>query len=118
MPPSRNRLAAILLLAGSAVSMWASPAAAQTPVNAPNATGAGGGITDAPSAASRSWYGYQTLATDTVALSLAFIAADRSSATTGVAAASVYLLGAPTVHALHRRGAATLGSVALRIFVP
>jgi hypothetical protein len=114
MTPSRNRLAAIVVVA---VGMWASPAAAQTPVNNSVLTGQAP-IADAAPAARFSWYGYQTLAVDAAVVALASTAIQGNSAPPAFLAAVGYAFGAPTVHALHRRPLAAAGSFALRVFLP
>jgi hypothetical protein len=72
----------------------------------------------APPPPSISWYGYQTLAADATAVALAFVSAGKNSTPVAIGAIGIYLLGAPTVHALHGRPLATVGSLGLRIFLP
>jgi hypothetical protein len=79
------------------------------------------------STASR-WYGWQTLATDGAAITLVVIGVDQGAgdpfsrnrhgeaiALTGL---GTYLVGAPAVHAFHRRAGAAMGSLALRVGAP
>jgi len=94
----RNHLAVSLLLT---VAVAASPAAADAADGAPAETS--------------SWYGYQTLATDVAALGLALATDDDAMLFTAI---GLYALGAPAVHALHRRPLAAVGSVALRVGLP
>jgi len=116
MMPSRTHLGAALLLC---VGIAASPAAAETPVHQPGETGEGAGAQPEPGPAGRSsWYGYQILLADAVALGLTAIAAEAGSEAVLVGAAGVYLLGGPTVHALHRRPLAAVASLGLRIALP
>ena len=53
-----------------------------------------------------------------MALGLTAIAAEAGSEAVLVGAAGVYLLGGPTVHALHRRPLAAVASAGLRIALP
>jgi hypothetical protein len=66
-----------------------------------------------------SWYGYQTFAPDALALTIFVVAGGVRAEDPAVATvAGLYLLGAPTVHALHRRPGAVVGSLSLRIVLP
>jgi hypothetical protein len=98
MTPSRRYLAVMLLVT---VAGGALPARAETKPAEP-----------------RSWYGYQTFAADATAIALAYVAAETESDAAAVSAIGLYLVGAPTVHALHRRPLATAGSLGLRIGLP
>ena len=105
MGSSQVFVAGVLFLTAGA---WASPAAAD------------GESTLAEKAPSprASWYGYQTFSADATAAALAIVAFRTDSGPAGVGAIAVYLLGAPAVHAAHRRPLAVVGSLALRIGVP
>jgi hypothetical protein len=99
------------------VGVWPSPAAAKPAPNALESTG-DGTIGATASSKGSSWYGYQTLATDGAAIALALVAGEENSEAPALGALGLYVLGAPTVHALHGRAAATAGSLALRLFLP
>ena len=67
------------------------------------------------------WYGWQTLATDGAALTLAVTVAavnDRNKATLGFAALAAYLAGGPIVHAAHGNWGRAFGSAGLRVGAP
>jgi hypothetical protein len=90
-------------------------------IGAPRAAGATGDppIEGEPKAPpSFSWYGYQTLAVDGVAVALAILGERNNSDGVMLTGGGLYLLGAPAVHGLHRRTPAMLGSLGLRIFLP
>jgi hypothetical protein len=113
----RKRMAAMAFLT---LGAWTLPAASQPLGNQLEGVGKSTAASGAKQAESprSSWYGYQTLATDGAALALAIISAEKDSTAAGVGAASIYVLGAPTVHALHRRPLTTLGSIAIRLVMP
>lgn len=68
------------------------------------------------------WYGSETLAADAGALLLFFAGVATNDRDTSQAvvlgAGAAYLLGSPTVHLLHERGLASLGSLGLRAGLP
>jgi hypothetical protein len=113
----RNRMAGMTFLT---LGFWALPAASQplgTPLDGAGKATAGNDAepADPPHP---SWCGYQTLATDGMALALAIISAEKESGAAAVGAIGLYALGAPTVHALHRRPLAAAGSIAMRLVLP
>ena len=114
MTPSPTHLAVMLFLSRG---ISASSAAAETPGIEPAGVGQGT-VADAAPAGSLSWYGYQTFSADATAIALLWVAAEKDWDPAAVATVGVYVLGAPTVHALHRRPLATVGSLALRVFLP
>jgi hypothetical protein len=90
---------------GSGNSLKAAPATVASPEAAPSGPA--------------SWYGYQTFAPDALALTIFVVAGGVRAEDPAVATvAGLYLLGAPTVHALHRRPGAVVGSLSLRILLP
>jgi hypothetical protein len=64
-----------------------------------------------------SWYGYQTFATDATAIAFGLLTIQNENVAK-VGAIGLYLSGAPTVHALHRRPLVAVGSLAMRIVAP
>ena len=100
-----------------AVGISASPAVAATPTIEPAGVEPGT-RTDAAPPERLSWYGYQTFSADATAIALLFVAAEKEWDPGAVGGVGLYLLGAPTVHAVHRRPGAVVGSLALRIFLP
>jgi hypothetical protein len=68
-------------------------------------------------ASSGSWYGYQTLITDGVSLTLGF-AASKLGGWAGAASFGTYLLGAPIVHAVNGRPAMLAASLGTRLLSP
>ena len=101
------------------VAGWASPAASQDMGGEPSGNEPKVASAERAYFAGASWYGYQTFAPDALALTV-FLADGnvRASAAAGWTVAGLYLLGAPTAHALHRRPGAVAGSLALRLVVP
>ena len=115
MTPSPKHLAVMLFLT---VGISASPAAAaETRTIEPDGVAPGTRVDAAP-AGRLSWYGYQTFSADATAIALLWMAAEKDSDPAAVGTIGVYLLGAPTVHGVHRRPGAVVGSVALRVFLP
>ncbi len=114
MTPSLKYLAVMLFLT---VGIAASPAAAKTPIIEP-ARVVPGTVAEAAPAGRLSWYGYQTFSADATAIALLWMAAEKDSDPAAYGTIGVYLLGAPTVHGVHRRPGAVVGSVALRVFLP
>jgi hypothetical protein len=100
------------------VAGWTSPAASQDLSDVPTPADAQATSTES-SFKGASWYGYQTFAPDALALTVLLAAGDqRDSAAAGWTMVGLYLLGAPTVHALHRSPGAVAGSLALRVLMP
>lgn len=112
----RSRLAFVVsTVVALVVAGWASPAASQNVSDDPDLNGPQA-LPETWTLKGASWYGYQTFAADALAVTLFLAAGDSSAA--GWAVAGLYVLGGPTVHALHRRPGAVAGSLALRIVVP
>ena len=114
MTPSPKQLAMMLFLT---VGIAASRAAAEAPVIEPAGVAPGTRADVAPPARA-SWYGYQTFSADATAVALLLVAAEKNWDAGAIGAVGVYVLGAPLVHAAHRRPEAAVGSLAMRVLLP
>jgi hypothetical protein len=66
----------------------------------------------------KQWYGYQTLAVDGGALSLAFFGLVYDSPWVTRVGVGTYALGPPLVHAAHERAGAAFASLGIRVVAP
>lgn len=64
------------------------------------------------------WYGWQTLATDGLALGSGIVGASTDTGALGTFALGTYLVGAPIVHLAHDAPGRAFGSLALRAGLP
>jgi len=109
-----KRTSVIVLLVATVIA-WPALAANEPPISPAEQPPSS---TIRTSATPSSWYGYQTLAADGLAIALAVLAERKNSAPMLMAGVGLYFVGAPTIHGLHRRPGAVSGSLGLRIAMP